>query len=539
MTKLAKKSIGAILTLRDNDFKTKMRKTNKDWDKFQAQSRKSKKAMTDFEKASKRAGDGVKSLTKTVAGGAFALAGISTAAGVFGKGINEASDLEGYRNTLDIVMKDTKKAAQTMRWAVNFANKTPFKTGAVVEATAKLQAYGVTAKKVLPAIGNMAGTMNKDLDQAVEAIADAQTGELERLKEFGITKQMIIDEGNRIMRGKEIVNQKGQITDQEAFNKALFSLMDERFKGGMQKQAASFKGIMSTISGVFSTSLAEMAGISAEGSIRAGSLFDTIKKKAKEAGDTLQKWQSDGTLKQIGNDFTTAFNIAVKAGGGFVSLLKFMKKHSNVLIPVLGGVTAAITAFKVINTVNMLMTVWKASTISATIAQHGLNAALRANPIGLVITAIGLLVAAGIYLYRNWDTVREKTESVWRSITNSIKSGVNTGIKYINMLIDGLNVIPGVNISHIKKLALTGKTGSKAAFRQIDGSHAAGLRRVPFNGYVAELHTGERVLTRQEANTYDNRSKANIEINMNGSNLTTRQVLNELIPELKLALANL
>lgn len=536
---MAKKSIGAVLTLKDNDFKTRMRQANKDWDKFQNESRKSKKALADFEKASQRAGNGVKSLSRTVAGGAMAIAGIGTAAGVFGKGINEASDLEGYRNTLDIVMKDTKKAAQTMRWAVNFANKTPFETGPVVEATTKLQAYGLTAKKVLPSIGNMASTMNKDLDQAVEAVADAQTGELERLKEFGITKQMIVDEGNRIMRGKEIVNQKGQIVDQEAFNKALFSLMDERFKGGMEKQAGSFKGIMSTITGVFSTSLAEMAGISAEGSIRAGSLFDTIKKSAQQAGDSLQKWQSDGTLKQIGNDFTSAFNLVVKAGGGFVSLLKFMKTHSNVLIPVLGGTVAAITAFKVIRKVNMLMVAWKASTIATTIAQHGLNAALRANPIGLVVTAIGLLAAAGIYLCRNWDTVKEKTESTWRGITNAIKSGVNSGIDYINMLVDGLNVIPGVNIGHIKKLALTYKPGTTAAFRQIDGSHANGLYRVPFNGYIAELHKGERVLTRQETNTYNNKSKASIVVNINGSNLTPRQMVNELIPELKLTLANL
>lgn len=35
--------------------------------------------------------------------------------------------------------------------------------------------------------------------------------------------------------------------------------------------------------------------------------------------------------------------------------------------------------------------------------------------------------------------------------------------------------------------------------RQTDGSSAAGLRRVPYDGYVAELHEGERVLTRVEA----------------------------------------
>ncbi len=36
----------------------------------------------------------------------------------------------------------------------------------------------------------------------------------------------------------------------------------------------------------------------------------------------------------------------------------------------------------------------------------------------------------------------------------------------------------------------------------IDGSHKNGLERVPFDGYIAELHAGERVLTSDEASEY-------------------------------------
>lgn len=38
---------------------------------------------------------------------------------------------------------------------------------------------------------------------------------------------------------------------------------------------------------------------------------------------------------------------------------------------------------------------------------------------------------------------------------------------------------------------------------KIDGSHAEGLYRVPYDGYVAELHRGERVLTSGEADAYN------------------------------------
>ena len=49
---------------------------------------------------------------------------------------------------------------------------------------------------------------------------------------------------------------------------------------------------------------------------------------------------------------------------------------------------------------------------------------------------------------------------------------------------------------------------SSAAFSAdiVDGSHAAGLPYVPFDGYLAQLHQGERVLTKEEAQAYITRS---------------------------------
>lgn len=537
---MAKKSIGAILSLKDSDFRTKMRRSIAGWDKFQSKAKQSKQALAAFEKTVDQTKSKLTGMTKAMAGAAAATIGITSAGGLFTKAINEASNLEGYRNILDIVMKDTQKAAETMRWAVEFANKTPFETGQIVEATAKLQAYGLTAQEILPAVGNMAGAMNKDLIQAVEAVADAQTGELERLKEFGITKQMIVDHANKIMRGKEIVNNKGQITDQKAFNKALFSLMEERFKGGMEKQAKSFKGIMSTITGVFSTSLAEIAGISADGTIRVGSLFDTIKQKAQVAADTLQKWQSDGTLEALGQKFTNTFNSVVDGIRDVVDAYRWMKQQSEVLIPILGGVASAITAFKIIKTVDMLVKAWRASTIAMTFAQGGLNAVLAANPIGLVVTAIGLLVAAGITLYRNWDTVKAKALDLWLSVENTFKTYINKVIGWLNKLIEGINKIPGVAIPKIKELDIAYRPQSVGDFRRIEGSYARGLSYVPHNGFLAELHQGERVLTKEEAKTYNNtRNNAKVEIHIHGANMTPEQIANVLVPKIKLALANM
>lgn len=48
---------------------------------------------------------------------------------------------------------------------------------------------------------------------------------------------------------------------------------------------------------------------------------------------------------------------------------------------------------------------------------------------------------------------------------------------------------------------LWGKISGGLSF---NGSHANGLDYVPFNGYVAQLHEGERVLTKEEARDYNN-----------------------------------
>lgn len=58
-----------------------------------------------------------------------------------------------------------------------------------------------------------------------------------------------------------------------------------------------------------------------------------------------------------------------------------------------------------------------------------------------------------------------------------------------------------------------GITGNGWETTRVDGSHMNGLSNVPFNGYVAELHKGERVLTAQENRNYSGGGGSPVTIN--------------------------
>ena len=110
----------------------------------------------------------------------------------------------------------------------------------------------------------------------------------------------------------------------------------------------------------------------------------------------------------------------------------FLTDNANWMIPVLAGVLAGFMAFKVIGIISALMALYTAATTTATGAQIGLNVAMMANPIGLVILAIAALIAIGVALYMNWDKIKagamalwNKIKTVFSGIKNSISNAVN------------------------------------------------------------------------------------------------------------------
>jgi hypothetical protein len=175
------------------------------------------------------------------------MAGAAAASiGVIAYLAKQASAFEAYRNKLEIATKSTAKASEVFAWSKNYANVTPFETGAVVDAAARLEMYGMTAQKWLPLAGDMAGAMGRDITQAVEAIADAISGGgLERLKEFGL--------GSQQLKAAGWTGSYQDVQGIETLKKALADLIGTRFLGGADRMAETLIGRISTLKGEFST----------------------------------------------------------------------------------------------------------------------------------------------------------------------------------------------------------------------------------------------------------------------------------------------
>jgi hypothetical protein len=131
---------------------------------------------------------------------------------------------------------------------------------------------------------------------------------------------------------------------------------------------------------------------------------------------------------------------------GIATTYKFFRDNWSLISPVIYGIVGALTAYHVITKAILIRK------YALTAAQWAWNAAMNANPIGMVVMGIGALIAAGVFLIKNWDDVKLAGQKTWNGIVSGVEWGVNAYIDYINFLID--NALKGVNflIDQINKV---------------------------------------------------------------------------------------
>lgn len=162
----------------------------------------------------------------------------------------------------------------------------------------------------------------------------------------------------------------------------------------------------------------------------------------------LDSWIAGGGLERLADLLVNGVQLGAQKAGDMLQkagdALKWCKDHSDTLVNVLKGLAAAWAVKKVLDFNNgladcvgniggIIKTVLTmtgvlggqaAATGTATVAQTGLNTAMAANPIGAVILAVEALIAVGVLLYKNWDTIKAGAQKLWQKFKDvSIKIG--------------------------------------------------------------------------------------------------------------------
>lgn len=147
----------------------------------------------------------------------------------------------------------------------------------------------------------------------------------------------------------------------------------------------------------------------------ANELQDAIDKMK---GRTTQAFAKMGAslAKSLVPMFDKLLNVVTKVVTWFSNL---DGKTQKLIIAILGLIAAISPVASLFSKITTL-----ASGLSSAIA-------FMASPMGAVVIAIGAVIAAGVALYKNWDTIKQKASDLWSSITNTfenIKSSVSEKI---------------------------------------------------------------------------------------------------------------
>lgn len=176
----------------------------------------------------------------------------------------------------------------------------------------------------------------------------------------------------------------------------------------------------------------------------ASDMYDTMQNNLKGAIDNM-KSAFEGVMITIGERLIPIFQNVVD---GITNMLTWFNNLNptiqNVIIGV-GGFLAILGPLLLIigniiifitnlgAAIGTLITFFSAGGVGAGILSAAIGAIT--GPVGLVIAIITALIAVGVLLYKNWDTIKAKCSEIWKgtiqplitNVTNAIKSVITTG----------------------------------------------------------------------------------------------------------------
>lgn len=342
---------------------------------------------------------------------------------------NRVIDARAEYEKFKAVLTNTFQSADVGEGALNmltdFAAKTPFALNELTGSFVKLVNRGFNpTMDQLTKMGDLAASQGKGFDQLTEAVLDAQTGEFERLKEFGIKASKAGDKITMSFKGttKEVAN------NEAALRGVLLQYGDMvGVAGSMDAISKTLGGRISNLSDNWNTFLVAVGG---EGNSVLTGFVDLASKGIAFLTDHLpqiSKWFE--ILWSFISPVVDSLREFVKAAFGFTdagsALETFGAIMSGVLLVVDWFTTGLITV------IDMLMPF--ADIIGVVTAAWALfNLMVAISPLGWVVIAILAIVAVigMVTKYTDgWSTSWQALSNIFKAIWSSIKSDFEFGVQ--------------------------------------------------------------------------------------------------------------
>lgn len=181
----------------------------------------------------------------------------------------------------------------------DFAKTTPYDLAQATSAFTQLVNLGLTpSERALKSYGDTSAALGKDLKQMVEAVADAATGEFERLKEFGIKSKNQGDTIAFTFKGTtETVKNNAA-----AIEEYLIKLGEVNFDGAMKKRMDSLDGAISNLGDAWDAFFYQVG--QAGGTDVLKDAFVAVGDAITEVNTMLSSGEMQGYIEAIGISFS-------------------------------------------------------------------------------------------------------------------------------------------------------------------------------------------------------------------------------------------
>ena len=283
--------------------------------------------------------------------------------------------------------------------------------GQILAVADKMNVMESQLKSVTQAGDSYAGVYKQILDianrnqTAMGSTADLYTKTARAMQPLGATTSQLMaftDNLSRTMKaaGLSAEDQSGAILQ---LSQAMGSgrLQGDEFRSIMERAPT----VMQALADSMGVPIGQLKKLGSEGAITSDKIFAAFQTLPESVKKIAVPASVSGSWTVLTNNIQDYIHRADKATGVtgiFAGIINTMANNLDVIVPIIGVGLVGALGLMSIGLVNMT-----GGLVLATAAQWGLNIAMGANPIGLIVLAIGAAIAAIVALIVKWDAVKQ------------------------------------------------------------------------------------------------------------------------------------